>query len=96
MADRGSQTRITAPGNPCLQELCAPDSRKNRNESTAFPSDRDVFLDIQPERPGFNLPSFCKIVQGLCLQCNSPNGKGLDSLVDLLYSHGFLLSRDLF
>ncbi len=48
------------------------------------------------ERAGFELPSFCKIVQGLHLQFNSSNDKDLDSLADLLYSHGFLLSRDAF
>jgi hypothetical protein len=48
------------------------------------------------ERAGLDLPSFCKILQNLCLQLNSSNGKDLEVLVDLLFSHGFLLSRDPF
>ena len=48
------------------------------------------------ERAGFDLPSFCKIVHRLCLQFNSSYDKDLESLVDLLYTHDFLLSRDLF
>ena len=45
---------------------------------------------------GFDLPSFCKIVQNLCLQVNSRVDKDLKVLVDLLFSHGFLLSRNPF
>lgn len=48
------------------------------------------------ERSGFDLPSFAKILQGLCLQFNSCDSKGLETLVGLLFSHGFLPSRDPF
>jgi len=50
----------------------------------------------RPERAGFYLPSLCNILNNLILQLNSNNSKDLDSLVDLLFSHDFLLSRDAF
>lgn len=53
-------------------------------------------LSNATERAGFDLPSFCKIVQNLCLHVNSHVNKDLEVLVDLPFSHGFLLYRDLF
>ena len=48
------------------------------------------------ERAGFDLPSLCKVLNNLVLQLNSNDSKDLDSLVDLLFLHDFLLSRDAF
>ena len=48
------------------------------------------------ERAGFDLPSLCKIFNNLILHLNSNDSKDLNSLVDLLFSHDFLLSRDAF
>ena len=48
------------------------------------------------ERAGFDLPSFCRIIHRLCLQLNSSDDKELGSLVDVLYTYGFLPSRDPF
>jgi hypothetical protein len=45
------------------------------------------------ERAGFDQAAFCKIMKELCLQFNSSNDKDLDILTDLLFSHGFILSR---
>jgi len=46
------------------------------------------------ERAGFDLPSLCKFLTKLCLQLNWNKVKDLDSLVHLLFLHGFLLSCD--
>jgi hypothetical protein len=48
------------------------------------------------ERAGFYLPSLCKVLNNLILQLNSNDSKDLNSLVDLLFLHDFLLSRDAF
>ena len=48
------------------------------------------------ERAGFYLPTLCNVLNNLILQLNSNNSKDLDSLVDLLFLHDFLLSRDAF
>jgi len=48
------------------------------------------------ERPGFDLPFLCKILNKLILQLNSNDSKDLKSLVDLLFLYDFLLSRDAF
>ena len=48
------------------------------------------------ERAGFELASFCKVLNELSLQLNSNDSKDLNSLVDLLFLHDFLLSRDVF
>ena len=48
------------------------------------------------ERPGFDLPSLCKVLNNLILQLNSNDSKDLKSLVDLLFLYDFLLSRDVF
>ena len=45
------------------------------------------------ERPGFDLPSLCKVLNNLILQLNSNDSKDLKSLVDLLFLHDFLLSQ---
>jgi hypothetical protein len=45
------------------------------------------------ERPGFDLPSLCKVLNNLMLQLNSNDSKDLKSLVDLLFLHDFLLSQ---
>jgi hypothetical protein len=56
----------------------------------------DNLLAKMAERAGFNLPSFCKVLNNLILQLNSNDSKDLNSLVDLLFLHGFLLSCDVF
>ena len=48
------------------------------------------------ERAGFYLPSLCKVLNNLILQLNSNDSKDLNSLVDLLFLHDFILSRDVF
>ena len=48
------------------------------------------------ERAGFDLPSLCKVLNNLILQLNSNDSKDLNSLVDLLFLHDFLLSCDAF
>ena len=48
------------------------------------------------ERAGFDLPSLCKIINHMILQLNTNDSKNLDCLVDLLFLHDFLLSRDVF
>lgn len=45
---------------------------------------------------GFALPGFCKLCTSLYLQLKSGDDKELERLVDLLFLHDFLLSRDLF
>ncbi len=54
-----------------------------------------ISLDTgRTEKAGFNLPSLCKFLNKLCLQLNWRKVKDLDSLVHLLFLHGFLLSCD--
>ena len=53
-------------------------------------------MPILVERAGFDLPSLCKVLNNLILQLNSNDSKDLKSLIDLLFSHDFLLSRDVF
>ena len=48
------------------------------------------------ERAGFDLPSLCKVLYNLILQLNSNDNKDINCLVDLLFLHDFLLSRDMF
>jgi len=48
------------------------------------------------ERAGFYLPWLCKVLNNLILQLNSNDSKDLNSLIDLLFLHDFLLSRDAF
>ena len=48
------------------------------------------------ERKGFDLSSLCKVLNNLILQLNSSDSKDKNSLVDLLFLHDFLLSRDMF
>ena len=55
-----------------------------------------AFVLNATERAGFDLPSICNIFNRLILQLNSNERKELSSLVDLLFSHDFLLSRDPF
>jgi hypothetical protein len=54
------------------------------------------FLIPPTERVGFYLPSLCKVLKNLILQLNSNDSKDLNSLVDLLFLHDFLLSCDAF
>jgi len=42
------------------------------------------------------MPALCKVLNNLILQLNSNDSKDLNSLVDLLFLHDFLLSRDAF
>ncbi|MBN2563161.1 MAG: hypothetical protein JXQ75_19740, partial [Phycisphaerae bacterium] len=48
------------------------------------------------ERGGFDLPRFCKLSKELWLQFNRNESKDLEVLVDVLFSHGFLMSRTAF
>jgi len=48
------------------------------------------------ERAGFYLPSLCRVLRNLILQLNSNDSKDLNSLIDLLFLHDSLLSRDVF
>ena len=43
------------------------------------------------EEAGFDLPTLCNILNNLVLQFNSNDSKDLNSLVDLLFLHDFLL-----
>ena len=48
------------------------------------------------EREGFDLLHFSKISQALCLRIKSKNTRELDRLIDVLFLHDFLPSRDAF
>ena len=55
-----------------------------------------LMTTIKTERAGFDLPSLCKIFTELSLQLNSNKSIDLNSLIDLLFLHDFLLSRAVF
>lgn len=65
-----------------------------RKESTSseIPISYDISEKYKPERAGFDLGSFCKIVKNLYLTLNSNEENDLGSLVSLLSQHDFLLS----
>ncbi|QDV90740.1 hypothetical protein RAS2_18230 [Phycisphaerae bacterium RAS2] len=48
------------------------------------------------EREGFVLPRFLKLFQTLTLSPNLRNDNDFARLADILFLHGFLLSRDAF
>ena len=50
---------------------------------------------LSTERAGFDQARFYKLCKHLALNLKGNKAKDFDSLVDLLFSHGFLLSRDL-
>jgi len=45
---------------------------------------------------GIDLARFCKLCKELGLRVKSTDGKEFSRLVDVLFLHGFLLSRDAF
>jgi len=48
------------------------------------------------ERGGFDQPRVAKLLKNLCLRLKSLEAKDFDRLVDVLFLHGFLPSRDAF
>ena len=53
-------------------------------------------VEQSAERAGFDLPDFCNLCRHLCLRLNSKNDKEFERLVDVLYLHDFIPSRDAF
>ncbi len=53
-------------------------------------------LPDETEREGFVLPRFLKLCQSLTLSPNLRNDNDFARLADILFLHGFLLSRDAF
>ncbi len=59
-------------------------------------TERSGYIARKPdraERGGFDLAAFCKLCKKLCLRLKGGNDKDLRDLVDVLFLHGFLLSR---
>ncbi len=76
---------------PC----CSNDSVQQRLVNTLGINKRYLIWHL-PEKAGFDLPGFCKLCKSPYLQLKSSDDKELERLVDLLFLHGFLLSRDAF
>ena len=67
---------------------------ESKIDETSQPTELQELIRVlksDSERVGFELGDFCKMVKDIYLQLNSNSNKDLESLVSLLYQHGFLL-----